>query len=172
MEDYKSIEEWFRLYGDEVYNFLIYYTNRTDVEDMVQEVFIKALRGIRRFKGDSSPKTWLIAIARRVAIDFYRKKKTSEVPFIQGMTQSATHTPEELLELNEDNQELYHAIHTLNQNYRDVLLLRGLKELSVADTAAVLRWSQGKVRVTYHRALKSLKAALEERGMTDARQWL
>lgn len=71
----ETISEWFYLYSNDVYNFLVYYTCTTDVEDLVQEVFIKAGRGLHSYKNQASPKTWLFTIARNTAIDEARKKR-------------------------------------------------------------------------------------------------
>ena len=62
-----------------------------------------------------------------------------------------------ILQINENNRLLYQAIQSLKANYRDVIILRGIKELSVSETASILNWNENKVRTTYHRALKSLQ---------------
>ncbi|CAH2717571.1 hypothetical protein BACCIP111895_04785 [Neobacillus rhizosphaerae] len=74
MERDHQIEKWFIQYEKDVTNYLVYYTGSSDVEDLVQETFLRAFRAFSRFKNDSSPKTWLISIARNTAIDYYRKK--------------------------------------------------------------------------------------------------
>lgn len=155
------ISEWFRQYSHDVYNFLIYYTGKRDVEDLVQETFIKALKGLERFNYNSSPKTWLFAIARNLAIDETRKKKNriwdKIARFDKSNEGADSETPETIFEGNEQAQELLLAIRGLKQNYRDVVILRGIKELSVAETAAVLDWTEDMVRTNYHRALKALR---------------
>ena len=70
-------EELYEKYHDDIFNFLFYMVrNREQTEDLVQEVYIKVLRSYKRFKGKSSEKTWLLSIARHVAIDFFRKQKS------------------------------------------------------------------------------------------------
>lgn len=59
--------------------------------------------------------------------------------------------------LNENNRLLYQAVQSLKANYRDVIILRGIKELSVSETASILNWTENKVRINYHRALKILQ---------------
>lgn len=160
MEDGQKITEWFHQYSNDVYNYLIYHTGRVDVEDMVQDVFIKALRHVHSFKEQASPKTWLISIARHVAIDEMRKRKREvdkQQKLIHYYEKNVDRSPEELYKLNETNKEIYRAILMLKQTYRDVLILRGIKEFSIKETADILRWSENKVRVTYHRAIKALE---------------
>jgi len=155
------ISEWFHQYSHDVYHFLIYYTGKSDVEDLVQETFIKALKGLERFNYNSSPKTWLFTIARNLAIDEARKKKNRIWDKITRFDHTAegvaAETPETIFEENEQARELLAAIQKLKQNYREVVILRGIKELSVAETAAVLDWTEDMVRTNYHRALKALR---------------
>lgn len=163
MEERVVIEEWFDSYSDDLYNFLIYYTGSSDVEDLLQETFIKAIRGYNSFKGQAKPKTWLYQIARRVAIDRARKQKRvkwrEQLPIDEDQI-SITQTPEEIYQLEETKLEIYKAMSKLKYNYRDLLLLRCMKEFSVQETADVLEWNSNKVRVTYHRAMKALKKEL------------
>ncbi|WP_188208265.1 RNA polymerase sigma factor [Alkalibacillus aidingensis] len=154
------VSDWFYQYNQDVYNFLIYYTGRTDVEDLVQEVFIKAIKGLDKFDGRSSPKTWLFSIARNVAIDEIRKNKRrghdQNVALEDAIGLGHHNTPESIISNDESKRELYDSINSLKNNYREVLILRAIKELSINETASVLDWSNQKVRTTYSRALKAL----------------
>lgn len=170
MADGQKITEWFHKYGNDILNFLIYYTGRVEVEDLVQEVFIKALRKLHTFNESSSPRTWLFSIARNIAIDEIRKhkkEKAKQQKMIDYHHKDYINSPEEIYALNETNKEIYQVIRSLKQNYRDVLILKGIKELSNKETADILNWSENKVSVTYNRALK----ALEKRfgGLDDER---
>lgn len=157
------IAKWFDAYSDDVYKFLVYYMSTPDVEDIVQDVFIKAIDRYDSFRGDASPKTWLISIARNLAIDKARKKKTRDWRKLIDVYDYQTNTsPEEQQLTLESKLELHHAITKLKQTYRDVVVLRGIEELSVGETAHILIWSETKVRVTFHRALKELKNKMEE----------
>jgi RNA polymerase sigma-70 factor, ECF subfamily len=154
-----QISEWFYLYNKDIYHFLVYYIGSGDVEDLVQEVFIRAIKGFDTYEKKSSPKTWLFSIARNVGIDEIRKRKRIGMKQIIRFWEEQTdkETPEKLLQLNENNRLLYEAIQSLKQNYREVIILRGIKELSVSETASILNWNENKVRITYHRALKTLQ---------------
>jgi RNA polymerase sigma-70 factor (ECF subfamily) len=72
------ISDWFYQYSNDVYQFLIYYLGSVDVEDMVQEVFIRAIKNEQSFQESSTPKTWLFSIARNLAIDEIRRKQEEE----------------------------------------------------------------------------------------------
>ncbi|MCT2534198.1 RNA polymerase sigma factor [Aquibacillus koreensis] len=158
----KIISEWFYQYSDCVYDFLVYYTGSKDVEDLVQEVFIKAGKGLKSYKEEASPKTWLFSIARHVAIDHARKKETRlskhAKPFDEHIRKNHLESsPEEILLENEQNQALYQAINNQKKSYRDVLILRGIQGLSVKETAAILNWKETKVRTNFHRAMKAIR---------------
>jgi RNA polymerase sigma-70 factor, ECF subfamily len=158
----KKISEWFYQYSDDIYNFLVYYTGNTDVEDLVQEVFIKAGKGLASYRGQSSPKTWLCSIARNVAIDEGRKKKKqlsqAATPFDERTwNQQSEATPEQIFLKQEEYRDLYAAISKQKEKYRDVLILRGIQGLSVKETAQILGCNETTVRTNYHRAIKALR---------------
>ncbi|WP_335870384.1 RNA polymerase sigma factor [Bacillus sp. 2205SS5-2] len=161
MDREEKISEWFHLYSDDVYHFLLYRMGTTEVEDLVQEVFIKAIKGIDYFNGNSSPKTWLFTIARNVAVDEMRKRKWKKWTSFDSIQEpSDTNTPETIWSKNESQNEIYQAIISLKPTYRDVVILRGIKDLSVSETASVLKWNENKVRITYHRAKILLRKEL------------
>ncbi|MUV36684.1 ECF RNA polymerase sigma-E factor [Lentibacillus sp. JNUCC-1] len=168
MDYQQTLSEWFELYSDDVYHFLVYYAGSRDVEDLVQEVFIKAGRGMSNFKNESSPKTWLFTIARRVAIDESRKKKRrgldEAVEYDDGRAAAERRTPEEQLLSDETKQALYEAINRLKTSYRDVVMMRAINECSIAESAAILGWKESKVKTTYHRAIKALQKQMSEKG--------
>lgn len=157
-----KISGWFYLYNKDIYHFLVYYIGSSDVEDLVQEVFIRAIKGFDTYQKKSSPKTWLFSIARHVGIDEMRKRsRLRKKQMIWSRDeQTEKETPEEILQLNENNRLLYQSIQSLKVNYRDVIILRGIKEISVSETAAILNWNENKVRITYHRALKTLQKSI------------
>jgi RNA polymerase sigma-70 factor, ECF subfamily len=158
------ISEWFQQYSNDLYQFLIYYLGSNDVEDLVQEVFIRAIKNMDSFEEKSSPKTWLFSIARHIAIDEIRRKqrlKLKNLILMGNQEWLEAKTPESFLNLNETNKDLYNTIQHLKKNYRDVIILRGIKELSVEETAEILNWKEEKVRLTFHRAIKALQKEKE-----------
>ncbi|OIJ22220.1 RNA polymerase [Anaerobacillus alkalidiazotrophicus] len=165
MTDQQIISDWFHQYSDDVYHFFIFRIGSTDVEDLVQEVFIRAIKGIDSFQGNSQPKTWLFTIARNVAIDELRKRSRNKWKnyFFSEENHDVIveQTPDQLFQINEETMKLYQAIQSLKENYREVVILRGIKELSEKETSLILNWSESKVRSTYHRAKKVLLKELQ-----------
>ncbi|MFA9557464.1 RNA polymerase sigma factor [Evansella sp. AB-rgal1] len=163
MDKKQIITNWFDEYGDDIYQFFVYRVGMKDVEDLVQEVFIRALHHYESFQGNATPKSWLYSIARNLAIDEIRKKSRDrwKIFFVgEERKMDGIETPDDLLTRSEVNKELYKAIHKLKPSYRDVIILRGLKELSIQETATILDWKEEKVRLTYHRAKQTLKEKL------------
>lgn len=165
MERTQHIENWFLQYEKDITNYLVYYTGSRDVEDLVQETFLRAFRAFERFKHNSSPKTWLISIARNTAIDYYRKKsvwqKLKERLDQEHQQNHELQSDERLLRKME-YAHLYGAINQLKATYRDVVLLKGIAELSSQEAGQVLGWSENKVNVTFFRAVKKLNELMKE----------
>lgn len=156
-------EEWAEIYQSQVghvFRFLMYFLgNREDAEDLTQETFIKAFNGWERFDGRSGVRTWLTAIARNLALDRLRKKQRTQLlqRLLRHTTQvEAVELPPEVLTQDESKRELYAAIQTLKPDYRAVVILKGIQEVENAEAALILGWSESKVRVTFHRAIKAL----------------
>lgn len=163
------ISDWFYDYSQDVFNFLVYYTGTTDVEDLVQEVFIKAGRGLASYQNQGSPKTWLFSIARNLAIDKTRKKDTvfnrsAEPLHDTTMSQQTGASPEQILIDHEDKQDLYRLINQQKKKFRDVLILRGIQGLTVRETAEILGCRETAVRTNYHRAIQALQSEHTWRG--------
>lgn len=162
-----------RLYDDyhqDVFQFLIYLVkDRTIAEDLSHEVYVRVLKSYDRFQGKSSEKTWLFAIAKNVAIDYFRKHavRTSHTfnAFEWETEQliSPAKSPEHFLELNDELSELLNALEQCTGDQKMVIIMRFLQELSIAETAEILNWSEGKVKTTQHRAIQNLRKILSSR---------
>jgi RNA polymerase sigma-70 factor (ECF subfamily) len=164
VEDY-SIAEWFQLYEVDITSFLVYYTGSLEVEDLVQDTFLIAMRKLSTFNGKSHPKTWLISIARNLVIDRYRRTKVWEkIKYILSSEHPHSSDLEDITIKKFDNIHLYNAINLLSSQNKEVVILRGILELSSKETSDVLKCSQNKVNVMYHRSLKKLKELLEKEG--------
>ncbi|RLQ96265.1 RNA polymerase sigma factor [Falsibacillus albus] len=159
------ITEWFNRYSDDIYHYFIYRMGTMDVDDYVQDVFVRAMKGLDKFQDLSSPKTWLYRIAMNLAIDEDRKKRRNSwrqkaLQMNASLEGNHFQRPEQYFDLRENNVELYNAILSLKSSYRDVVILRGINELSVTESAIALDWKESKVRSTYHRAKLALQKKL------------
>ncbi|MBU9722190.1 MULTISPECIES: RNA polymerase sigma factor [Bacillaceae] len=162
-----QLEDLYEQYSDAIFRFVLLHTGDSQhAEDITQEVFIRAYKGLGQFEGRSSYKTWLYTIARNTTHDFYRKKRPiAFLPsFFQNQPEVTEMTPSEIAELGEGVALLYEALSKLKPHYREIIVLRQIKEFSIKETAEVLGCSEAKVKSTTHRAMAALKKELNVEG--------
>lgn len=158
----KLISSWYEEFGTSIFTYI--YMNIKDyhlAEDILQEVFIKAYRNYENFKNESSFKTWIFAIAQNTTIDYFRKKNI--MMYFKELTFNMLDTkplPEEIIQLNEDEMQLYYALQKIKLDYRQVIMLRKLKGFSTKETAKILGWTESKVKTNLKRGLDALKNKL------------
>ena len=144
----------------DIYHFSLYFSNnKQDAEDITQETFLKAINGLSLLKDSDRAKYWLLSIARNTAIDHMRKKKLkSWLPDLMEKANKEQENPtvDQIL-LREKWEEVQLALLKIKPHYRSLLILRGIQELSIKETAEVLGCTELKVRVDFHRAVKVLK---------------
>lgn len=156
-------------YHQDLFRFLIYLTkNRTVAEDLAHEVYVRVLKSYDRFESRSSEKTWLLAIAKNVAFDYFRKqnvRKKHQFEHFDWETEqlvSDQPSPEFYMETRDDAELLMEQLDRCTGDQKMVVVLRYYQQLSIAEAALVLGWTEAKVKTTQHRALKRLKDLFKE----------
>jgi RNA polymerase sigma-70 factor, ECF subfamily len=118
--------------------------DRNDLEDLVQEVFVIAFRGLERFRGDARLSTWLYRICVNVALGRIRTRKRRPPPIgMQDLDSAAAdpslterpETPERCLERREDQARVYRALEQLAPKKRIVLYLHEIEGLDLKEIA-------------------------------------
>jgi RNA polymerase sigma-70 factor (ECF subfamily) len=150
--------------------------NQTVADDVVQEAFIKAHRDIHRFNGQSQLGTWLYRIAINQALDTVRKKTRTErwlsfLSPVAGDDSSLPALPEgEVapvaslgLERADMRERIGSALVELSAEHRAVVQLRLIDELSLEETARLLRCKPGTVNSRLHYACEHLRRKLNRR---------
>ena len=143
-------------------------------EDVVQNAFAAAFRGLEGFDGRSSLQTWLHRIVVNEALMVVRKSKQAGSDDLESLLPVFDHngcrigndwatlaTPESILQSAEAKQTVLELVDRIPEPYRMVLLLRDIEELSTAEVAELLAISQSNVKVRLHRARSALKKLLE-----------
>lgn len=169
----------FQRYRGPVFGFLCRMLDgrRETAEDLLQEIFVKIVKGRDLYDTRMKFSTWLFAIARnhclnRIRSRAHRQELASEpldakeegsLPWIEKPT--APQKARGPLEREEMTARMETAIRALPEAYREVFLLRAIEGFSHDETARVLRMTPVAVRVNYHRARQALRKALgaEER---------
>ncbi len=134
-----------------------------DVEDLVQETFLRAFRRIETFKGASSFRTWLMTIGSNILKDAWRRRLRRPVVALEDR---------EIVDQSSDPQgdavaediaaRVGACVKTLPRLQRDVFLLRAQQGMPYEDIAGALGTTPGAARVHYHHAIKRLKALLKD----------
>ncbi len=159
-------EEFEHVYRSElprIYNFFRFRVGDGPVaEDLTAETFEKAWRKRHLYRHDlASFSTWLFTIARRTAIDHYRREKpTTPLEEIGHLT--ANETPEELTQKRSDFTRLSLALGQLDDRQRELVALRYGADLTNRAIADLTGLTESNVGVILHRTLKQLRINWEE----------
>lgn len=134
-----------------------------DADDLVQDCYLRALRGWGQFNGSGTRQAWLFAIARRAYVDWLRDiKKHGRTVSID----SVDHPPAPCDNgIRDDLEIVWRAIEELDPEHREVIHLRFAAQLSYAEIANSLAVPIGTVRSRLHRALKAIRE--QTRGRED-----
>lgn len=131
--------------------------NESDAEEILQDVLLAGLEGLRDFDQRSKLSTYLFAIANHKIIDYYRKKKIKQVVFSQMPEEflpimSAIVGPEEEFDMKEVRERMAKALSKLSPQYQKVLVLKYMEDLPVAQIAVRLSISFKSAESTLFRA--------------------
>jgi RNA polymerase sigma-70 factor (ECF subfamily) len=135
--------------------------NHEDASDLAQDVFIRAFRGLHRFRGQSALSTWLYRIAVNVCLNRVSAKKpqTEPIDARPHLDHRAVDPASELMR-GERAAEVRAAISHLPKKQRATVILRVYHELSHEEIAKVLGSSVGAVKANFFHALANLKKLL------------
>jgi RNA polymerase sigma-70 factor (ECF subfamily) len=126
--------------------------------DVLQEVWIKTLHGIRKLKDPGALRPWLYSIVHGIAVDRIRKNSRREE--VEQFQYEEFVEAEEPSFANEDAEAIHQALSQLGLKHREVLVLHFLEDLSIADIAEVVGCSEGTVKSRMHYAKRAMKGIL------------
>jgi RNA polymerase sigma-70 factor (ECF subfamily) len=170
--DVLGFEQIVRHYSGMVFSLAARLVGPMDAEDVVQETFLRAWHGLERFRGESSLKTWLYAIALNRARARHGRLARLKAVFTQGRTKEddpfaslddaadPALSPEENTLITERRRRLREALRTLPDEFRTAVVLRDLEGLSYEEVAGVLGVPLGTVRSRLARGRALLKEKL------------
>ena len=145
--------------------------NQSDAEDVAQDAVIKAYQALKSFRGDAKFSTWLMAITLNEARSRWRKNSGEQLDFLSDCEDSTgdytpsvladwRYIPSQELERKELRQALREAIAKLSPEYREVLILRDVRGMSIAEAAVATGVNEGLVKVRLFRARLSMQKLL------------
>ena len=134
-----------------------------DADDAAQEIFIKALKSMEKFRGDSSLKTWLYRITMNVCTNMSHKKKIfgffgskdSEDSEFNNVVDDSP-MPDRKIESEEFEEKFLKALSKLPEKQRETFALRYFDEMPYEEISAVLGTSVGGLKANYFQAVKKL----------------
>ena len=164
-------------YGDLVYRtaYLMLH-DRGLAEDLTQETFLAAWKGLKGFDASLPFKPWLLRIVVNRCLNQQRRRAPQTVPLIAEAGMAAGQGPSpEVAAVQRDTQRLIRrAIASLEEDQRLAVMLRYFAGLSVPEIASVVSCPQGTVKSRLHRALAHLRVRLEgsdQGALRKSHQW-
>ncbi|MGI9623889.1 MAG: RNA polymerase sigma factor [Acidimicrobiales bacterium] len=153
-----------RTYGD-VFKLAVRLTgNETDANDVVQDTYVRAFRGLRRFRGDAQFSTWLYRIASNCASTFTARRSRQRCDSLTEAEGVIETDPEQDPTLRAEASTLRHtlerALEQLPQRLRAVVVLKHLEDLSHREIAERLGITEAATKVRLHRARNTLRRIL------------
>lgn len=139
-------------------------THHEDANDVLQNVFIKAWRGLDKFRGESQLYTWLYKIASNESITFLKKRKRKAAVALEGEDYDMTNfiaadTPTDGEEIQ---RRLQLAIEELPDKQKLVFNMRYYEEIKYEEMSEILGTSVGALKASYHHAVKKIENFFSE----------
>lgn len=146
--------------------------NYDDANELAQEVFLKAFRSIKSFKGDSLFSTWIYKVTTNACLDEIRKRKNKTVVSLDEKIECNDQevkrqipdnapTPDMEFEANELKRVLNRAIEQLPDDYKSVVVLRDIQGFSYEEIARIIDCPSGTVKSRINRGRQVLKKILQ-----------
>jgi RNA polymerase sigma-70 factor (ECF subfamily) len=150
---------------------------RDEAEDLAQEVFVQVFKAIDQFRGDSKLSTWIFRIAVNLCknrIKYLARRKTdaqeelgerlerSAFTSARGVSVGEIGRPDELVEGMQLERIVKAAIEQVEPDFREVLILRDVEDLSYEEIGAITGLAEGTVKSRIHRARAQLKSLVEQ----------
>lgn len=169
--DTTAMAELYDRYFDRLYSLVFNQVDRNKdiAEDIVQETFLAALKSAKGFKGRSSAYTWLCSIAYHKIADHYRRQARERKRMVSGIDVDTVDDeenpgrqpqPDSLIESAETRQVVNEALAKLPWDYRQVLILKYVEEMSVQEISQIMDRSPKSIEGLLTRSRKALQAQL------------
>jgi RNA polymerase sigma-70 factor (ECF subfamily) len=156
----------YQRYARTVHGILLARVPSGDVDDLVQDVFLRALPRLASLRDVSRFGAWLSAIARNMANDYFRKTKPESAVTESLSEQDAPEPPARpTLHVSDSEAAMILAIvRSLSETYRETLILRLVEGMTGPEIAARTGLKPGSVRVNLHRGMQQLREKLKQSG--------
>ena len=158
-----AFETLVQRYQAHVHRFLYHFMRHAqDAEDFTQETFVNFYRKLDRYKPGYSLKSWLLTMARNLAISHLRKKSAAPVDptIMANLVREVASGPEKEIILQERVQDVQEALGRLDPDMREILIMRYMMDISLQEVAQALEIPEGTAKSRVFKARKLLRESL------------
>ncbi|HZK78197.1 MAG TPA: RNA polymerase sigma factor [Gemmatimonadaceae bacterium] len=150
-------------HADALARFAVSAGERDEIEELVQDTFVRAFGSLDAFRGESSLRTWLFTIERRLMLDRRRtERRQRAMVTIEPSDATTDYDALDGLLADEAESRVRKAVTSLSPTQHEVFLLRVEQGLSYKEIADVVGTTEGAARVHYHNAMRAVKEFLDE----------
>jgi RNA polymerase sigma-70 factor (ECF subfamily) len=150
-------------HADAVARFAASLGAREDVDEVVQDTFVRAFGSLDGFRGESAFRTWLFTIARRLLLDRRRAvRRRGEQVEVKDTDVRTEWNALDAVVAEETEGRMRAALEHLTPTQREVFTLRVGEGMSYKDIADVASTTEGAARVHYHNAMRAIKEFLDD----------
>ena len=142
-----------------------------DIEDLIQEVFVRMTEALHRFEGRSSVRTFMLRIARNVVLEIWRKRGCDVDTYRDSLYAISGESYSQILVSVEEHQWLLDAMQHISLEHYDVLEHYYFHDLTTSEVAELLDIPAGTVKSRLRVARESLLRVMIERLGVDAEAW-
>ncbi|MEX2181009.1 MAG: sigma-70 family RNA polymerase sigma factor [Gemmatimonadaceae bacterium] len=136
---------------------------RVEVDELVQDTFVRAFNSLGTFRADSSLRTWLFTICRRLLLDRKRaERRRRDTEELDERDAVVEYDALDALVGEETARQVQEAVNRLTALQREVFTLRVNEGMAYADIAKVVGSTEGACRVHYHNAIRTIKEHLRD----------
>ncbi|MEO8195014.1 MAG: RNA polymerase sigma factor [Gemmatimonadales bacterium] len=150
-------------HADALARFAVSSGEREDIEELVQDTFVRAFSSIEAFRGESSFRTWLFTIERRLMLDRRRAQRRERATVsVEAADAATSYDALDGLLAEEAESRIRRAVDSLSPTQREVFILRVEQGMSYREIATVVGTTEGAARVHYHNAMRAVKESVSD----------
>lgn len=136
---------------------------RDEVEELVQDTFVRAFQSLDTFRADSQLRTWLFTICKRLLLDRRRaERRRKDIAEVDERDAATEYDALDVIVGDELAERLRTAVSGLTALQREVFTLRVNEGMAYAEIATVVGSTEGACRVHYHNALRAIKEQVQD----------
>lgn len=166
MPNFEEFNKYYEEHMPQVYGYVYMRTNKNKAlaEDIVSEIFLKAIENFEQYKKEKGTfKSWIFQITKNYLIDYFRSNKNKASSSIDDLA-NELRDPSDTKQVAQEEIEkeiIKEAIETLPENKKELILLRYFSGYSYEEIAEITKDNENNIRVMIHRTLQDLKRKLE-----------